>query len=536
MKKYFTELTNSNWFFVSLTAFAIALPLSVALVSVMAVVIFIVALVEDSWENKINRLKSRKLILLIPLIFEIYVISTAVTLKHDHSLYDIKKVMLFYLVIPFAFALGKELSSKQKRFVFYAFATSVLLAIGIALVRWMSLPQEGNFSVHNISLISHIRFSFQLILAIWFVVFFVLRNRSGLNRMQQLVSAGLLIVFIGFLVFQQSLTGIVAFATSAVYFLYYLINKTKGEYKVPVIVVFFLLILVPLLYINKSVKNFYEIDWVDSHSVELYTPEGNKYKHDFSNKIIENGHYVGLYVCEKEMRNEWDKLSEYKYDSEGRNGYPLSATLIRYLTSKNLRKDAEGVRALSKTDIQNIEGGMANYIFAKKYSLYPRIYQTIWEYYVFSQTGYSNNQSFSQRIEFARAAIHIIKKHPIIGVGTGKWKQEFANSFREINSQLDESLYASSHNQYLNYMVKFGIPGFLVIMFLLIYPIVKTKRYRDQLFMIFLVFMFFANFADSNLESHMGSSFFFFFYCLFLIGPKEYLKIDKPFFESKKIK
>jgi len=535
MKKYFTELTNSNWFFVSLTAFAIALPLSVALVSVMAGVILVVALVEDSWENKITRLKSRKLILLIPLIFEIYLISTAVTLKYDHSLYDIKKVM-FYLVIPFAFALGKELSRKQKRFIFYAFAVSVLVAIGVALVRWIILPQEGNFSVHNISLISHIRFSFQLILVFWFVVFFSLKNYSELSKRQHVVLAGLLIVYLGFLVFQQSLTGIVAFGTGLVYFLYYLINRTKGEYKVPVIVVFFLLILVPVLYLTQSVKNFYQIDWVEADSVENFTSEGNQYKHDFSNKMIENGHYVGLYVCETEMRNEWDKISEYKYDSRGRNGYPLSSTLIRYLTSKNLRKDAEGVRSLSETDIRNIEEGMANFIFAKKYSLYPRIYQTIWEYYVFSQTGYSNNQSFSQRIEFARAAINIIKKHPLLGVGTGKWKQEFANSFREINSQLDESLYASSHNQYLNFMVKFGIAGFIVIMFLLIYPIVKTGRYHDQLFMVFLVFMFFANFADSNLESHMGSSFFFFFYCLFLIGPKEYLNLEIPELNQKKIK
>jgi hypothetical protein len=68
--------------------------------------------------------------------------------------------------------------------------------------------------------------------------------------------------------------------------------------------------------------------------------------------------------------------------------------------------------------------------------------------------------------------------------------------------------------------------GFLLIMFLLIYPVYETKRYLDPLFMTFLIFMFFANFADSNLESHMGSSFFFFFYCLFLTGPVDYLRLN----------
>jgi hypothetical protein len=77
----------------------------------------------------------------------------------------------------------------------------------------------------------------------------------------------------------------------------------------------------------------------------------------------------------------------------------------------------------------------------------------------------------------------------------------------------------------LNYMVKFGVIGFLFIMFIIVYPVVKTKCYNDQLLMLLLTFMFFANFADSNLETHVGSSFFFFFYCFLLIGPKNYLSL-----------
>jgi O-antigen ligase len=113
-------------------------------------------------------------------------------------------------------------------------------------------------------------------------------------------------------------------------------------------------------------------------------------------------------------------------------------------------------------------------------------------------------------------------------VGTGNWKNEFALAFKKNNSKLDKTLYASSHNQYLNFMVKFGVIGFLFIFFILIFPIIKTNRYRDGLFLVFLIFMFFANFADSNLESHMGSSFFLFFYCLFVItNGNNYFKIEK---------
>jgi O-antigen ligase len=168
---------------------------------------------------------------------------------------------------------------------------------------------------------------------------------------------------------------------------------------------------------------------------------------------------------------------------------------------------------------------MANVIFArKKYSLYPRIYQTIWEYYMYSVTGNPNYQSFSQRIEFAKAALYIVKNHFWFGVGTGNWKEEFKNAYIQNNSKLSEDLYGSSHNQYLNYMVKFGIIGFIFILFFLVYPVIKTESYHNVLFALFLVFMFFANFADSNLESHMGSSFFIFFYCVFITGHNKFIE------------
>ena len=179
---------------------------------------------------------------------------------------------------------------------------------------------------------------------------------------------------------------------------------------------------------------------------------------------------------------------------------------------------SEGIKSLTPQDIQNIENGIANVIFhTKKYSLYPRIYQTVWEYYMYSITGNPSYQSFSQRIEFAKAAITIIKRNIWFGVGAGNWTEEFKKAYATNNLKLDQGLYASSHNQYLNYMVKFGFVGFILIMSFIVYPVVKTKSYHDPLFLIFLVFLFVANFADSNFESHMGSSFFLFFYCLFVI-------------------
>jgi hypothetical protein len=524
MKKSFTELFQSNWFFAALVAFVIVLPLSQGLVSVFSGVLLGVALIEDKWDSKMARLRKNKILLLVPIIFIIYVISTFFTLANDPSFYDVKKTM-FYLVIPVAFVFGKEINTRQKRFVFYAFANSILLAICISLIKWKIHFHEGSFSVHNISLISHIRFSFQLVLIFWFIGYLILKNSKFLTP-QTMGGLGLLgLIFLGYLFFQQSLTGLISFAPTVIYFLYYILIESHRKWKYPVIAFVFVMLLVPVIYVSRVIQDFYTFDKIDEQKLETFTKQGNRYGHNTKSLMVENGHFVDIYICQDEMREEWNKISEIKYDSIGSNGYVVASTLIRYLTSKGLRKDAEGVKALNPQDVKNIQNGMSNYIFEKRFSIYPRIYQTVWEYYVFTKTGNSNHQSFSQRIEFAHAALTIIKSNFFFGVGTGNWKQAFAEAFAANHSKLDESLYASSHNQYLNYLVKFGMIGFLVIMFLLVFPIIKTRRYRDPLFMTFLIFMFFANFADSNLESHMGSSFFFFFYCLFLTGPLEYLKL-----------
>lgn len=506
---------KQNWFYIALICFVLVLPFSEALVSVFSGVLFCVALVEDKKEYKIERLKQRRFILFVPVIFLLYLISTFFTLKADQSFYDVKKTM-FYMVLPFAFALGKEITETQKRYVFFTFATSIFIATLTSICNWKFADDSGSFHVHNSSLISHIRFSFQIILVLWFFIFYLTKTWKLRSQHKNGFIGLLVFYFICFLLFQQSLTGLIAFGCSLIFYCLHLIVVKPIRNKPLLIIFTILLVVLPVIYVAFVVNKFYTIESVNPNTIIRETEQGNPYQHNFNNKAVENGRYVHLYVCTKEMREEWNKVSNYKYDSVGINGYPVYSTVKRYLTSIGVNKDAQGVKSLSTKDINNIENGMANVIYSRKYSIYPRIYQTVWEYYTYSGTGYVNHQSFSQRMEFTKAALLIVKDNFWFGVGTGNWKNEFAQAFQRMNSQLDKSLYASSHNQYLNFIVKFGLLGLLLILSMLILPIVKTRSYKDELFQVFLVFMFFANFGDSNLESHMGSSFFLFFYCLFV--------------------
>lgn len=527
MNNNLAKIFDKNWFFVALICFVAVLPFSQALVSILSGALLFAALVEDNWENKLKRVRERRILFLLPAIFIIYLLSSIITWKASDSFYDLKK-NLFFLVVPLAFIFGKNITDLQKRMLFYLFALAVFISTVVALLNWWLISDVQSFEVHRISLISHIRFSFQLILVFWFLILLVFYNRQNLKHSLKLMLTVLAIYFFSFLIFQQSLTGLIAFGASLFFYLIYSFFKFQTKYKTLFIVIISILLVAPVFYVFSVIHSFYKIEKVDKVLIDKTTARGNPYEHNFNDPMVENGKYVNLYICHNEMRTEWNKISEIKYDSICSNGFPLYTTLIRYLTSKGLRKDADGVLALNRQDVENVENGIANVIFqSKKYTLFPRIYQTVWEYYVYSKTGNANHQSFSQRIEFSKAAINIIKNNFWLGVGTGNWKEEFRKTYIETNSKLDENLYASSHNQYLNYMVKFGIVGFILIMGFLILPVIKTRRYRDSLFLIFLVYLSFANFSDSNFESHMGSSFFVVFYCIFLIsGSLDYLKIQ----------
>ncbi len=528
MIKLLPEKLQCTWFFISLLCFVVVLPFSQALVSIFGGIVLFTALAEDSFKNKIARFRKNKALILIPAIFAVYLISFLITYKTGNSLYDLQKT-LFFVVIPISFIIGKPLTTDQKRFIFFAFALSVFSSSVVAMFNWLLNSYSGDFEVHRISLISHIRFSFQLILAFWFLLLFVEGNYTLLKNKYKALLLIPAFCILAFLFFQQSLTGIISFVASFLFYAGYKLFQFKFRYRILTIILLIGFSLTSIGYLIWVIHSFYDFEKVDKNTIDKRTSAGHYYTHDFDNKAVENGRFTYLYICNEELEPEWNKVSTIQFEETIRNGYPLYTTLYRYLTSKGLRKDAEGIKALTTSDIRNIENGVTNYIFhEKKYTIYPRIYQTIWEYYMYSVTGDPNYQSFSQRIEFMKAALTIIKDNFWFGVGAGNWKEEFKNAYVKNNSVLKEELFASSHNQYLNYLVKFGITGTVLIMFFIVYPVIKSRSYRDPLFLIFLVFLFFANFGDSNFESHMGSSFFLFFYCLFVIQPgSQYLKLSK---------
>ena len=254
------------------------------------------------------------------------------------------------------------------------------------------------------------------------------------------------------------------------------------------------------------------------------TALGNAYNHDTLSVQTENGYPLFIYVCLDELKSSWDEISSMKFDGKNKKGEDIKFTLIRYLTSKGLRKDAEAVRSLSTNEIKAIENGIANVNYVGKSAVTTRIMETFWEFNDFNTGGNMNGHSAVMRIEFWKAGLGIFKNDPLIGVGTGDIKNAYKEQYNKMDSPLNETHRLRSHDQYISIAVAFGLIGLIWFLITLVYPFVKNKLWKDYFYFVFLLIAVLSFLNEDTLETQSGVTFFAFFNALFLFGRKNSVK------------
>ena len=511
------KFNQTNWFYPALALFMVALPLSEALISVAGVLLFLVSVFQFRKYTLSQQIKNSKELLLFGTIYLVYLIGFLFCANLKWGIYDLQKNIPF-LLIPLAFVFGCQVDAKQLTNLLKLFTIAVLASAVITMAGFYLKNEQTVLRAQEFGFIHHIRFSIQVVFALAILLAFLLTSYFKLKNFEKIAAVSAVVFLSVFLIWHQSFTGIITFLGTAFAGMFLLIFKLKNKvWRTASLLGMVLLVLLPSAYLYYAVEKYYQIDQVDPLQLEKVTARGNDYQHDLNNLQVENGHFVGLYWNEAEMMETWNSRSTLKYEDPDQYGYQVKYTLVRYLTSKNLRKDAEGVSHLTSEDIRNIEAGISNYILAEKgISLYPRIYVSIWELDNYFKTGYANRQSLSQRIEYLKAALFIIERNFWFGVGTGNWKSAYRDAYQQMQSKMDPARYGDAHNQYLNYMVKFGLMGLLWILFAILYPVIKTRRFRNPFFFLFLIIVLISNLGDSNFEDHVGANFFVVFYCLFI--------------------
>ena len=500
--------------FTCISGIAVGLPLNKVVLSLSLMLGVLNLFIEADFRAWIKKILVNRFFLMIAGFWLLHVLGLLWSSELDFGLRDIR-VKLPLLVIPFLLTI-KPLKKGEVKTVVVLFLVSTLITSLLNFVFYQGWIGSIVYDdIRGMSLFgSHIRYGvmvgFAAITALYLFIF-------GEDRLKWLWLL-CLTWFLYYTWYSQVISGFLALiAGLSALILLYLYKKR------PVYAMIFgaSLLLFPLsiilwIYNGETEKG---ITPSDLHQLPKFTVEGNPYVHYFVDIRDSRGNYLYINFCENEIEREWNKSSELPYYGEDLKGQKVRFTLIRYMTSKGLRKDAADFKKLTSEDIRNIENGIAEFedsrggIMARLHSI---------RYQLRSEAD-PNGHSLLQRLEFWEAGRQIIREHLLLGVGTGDVQLAFDEQYKKNKSPLFKENRLRAHNTYLTVWITFGVLGILFFFALGLYSgeMFSTQNYLGFAFILVTLSTFLI---EDSLETQAGVTFFAFFWALF--SSSEWPKIN----------
>lgn len=520
----FSKLNNHRKvYLIGLFLMSIGLPLSSVLVSSAQFLLALNWFIERDFKNKLQRLNTNKtvyLFLLLPLVHVLWLINTSDFVWALHDL----KIKLPLLVIPLIIGTTKPLSTTELRWVLSTFIFAVFAGTTVSLAVLTGIYKIEITDIRGISIfISHIRFGLMIVLSIHIIGYYFItlfKNLSGNKKISLII---LVLWFLTFLIILQSITGwVTLFALLLYVFIISYKNIKIQSFRIFAWAILLVIIISTFSVVSKVYYDFYFTKTHNLSELPQHTAYGNRYLNNTTSQLKENGHYINILISHKELAQTWPEISSISYKGRDAKGFPISNTAIRYLTSKGLNKDRDGLLTLEPEDIKMIENGYASCVFRKNFIPYVKIYNVVWEIDRYIKTGNANNKSIVQRIEFGRAALHIIKNNFWFGVGTGDLRTSYKQAYDEINSNLKTKNRYRAHNQFITFFVTFGFFGFLATLISMFYPGVINYSKGGILLSGFLIIIFISILNEDTFETQAGVTLYIVFYTLFSFSKNKF--------------
>ncbi len=406
------------------------------------------------------------------------------------------------ILFPIILSSMKPLTRKQTDTVLWFYIAAIVFGAALSTEKYLS---KDFVDVRELSVfISHIRFCLSIVFGTFILACFMVTRKNPIAL--KIIMAALILWFLWLIVIFESLIGVIILAVvPIVMMIYFMIKRCRPAVNIAVFLSLLIILAFGSMSVIKAIKRNLIPEKVDFSTLDKTTKSGNPYKHDTISFMIEEGKYPGLYICKSELEEEWNKVSNVDFKDIS------FQCLIRYMSSRNLRKDAEGISQLTKEDIHNIESGISNWNYIYNPGIKTRLSKMLIAYQVYVNTHNANGSSEFQRIEYIKASLNIIKDNLIFGVGTGDLPDAFANYYEETNSNLLPQYRLRSHNQYLSITVGLGIVGLLWFLFTLFYPMIFDKKSHNTIYIIFLLIMLLSMLTEDTIESQAGVTLFAFF-------------------------
>ncbi len=502
LNRFFGSNAHTYLHLFGLSGIAIGIPLNKVVMSIGMMFVVLNLILEGNFKNYYQNLKTNKAYLFILGFFLLHVFSILWSSNFEYYIDDLR-VKLPLLVLPTVIVAKPILKDLHIKIILWCFTISTLL---ISLINFLSYQQvfaERVYQdVRGMSLFSsHIRLSIIISMVIIILITFLRKKNIRLNT--------LLTIFIAWLMFytiySQVLSGIITlFAGLSIYTIIRLWNTRKW-----MLIPFFSISLFSIIYLLVWMFSPVEISKKDYLDIDLKTINGNEYVHVFKYISPVNNQPTHLYICNPEIHQNWSHYSEIPIDSLDKKGQPIKETLIRYLFSKNLRKDSVGLTQLSQTDVRRIEQGETN-VHEKGFisRLYGVKYQII-------NSSDPNGHSLLQRMEFWKNGWQIFSKNIIIGVGSGDVQDEFNKQYTLNNSKLRVENRKRAHNYFLTILLTFGVIGFIYFVWMIAYFIRFNFQNTTMIGLLFMVIFLASFLVEDTIETQTGVTFFGLFYGLY---------------------
>lgn len=510
-KNLLQYLTGYNIHLLLIITIVVGLPLSKFLMSIGTLTLVAFWFLEGRIIQKFSAFFKNKAAIILSITFLIFLLGLLYTTNFEYGFKDIRlKVPL--LVFPVILSSTHKLSKKHFHLVlrFFVLATLISTLYGFLVYKQLLPAKKEILEIRDISqFISHIRLSLMIVLSM-FLLPVVMRK----NWIQKLIGLVTVLWFAYFLSLIESATGFVIGCITLVLISIYLSFKNKSWIT---IVPASITILIVVFLVIKSYTTYNAIK-IDTTNLEEYTSLGEKYTHESDFIMFDNGNYSQHYIAIFELEKAWEERSNYPFYEidKSKKGYGIQYNIIRYLTSKGLRKDYNGVYQLSEEDIKNIENGTANYLQASN-DLFSRLNLLMFEMDGYLEGANVNGNSFAQRLVYWRSSKEIGKQNFLFGVGTGDVGDTFEDYYKN-NSELAEKFQLRSHNQYLSTFIALGFIGVVIFIFALIIPLQYAINKNNYLYVVFACIALISFFSEDTLETQDGVFFFAFFNSFFLFA------------------
>lgn len=470
-------------------------------------------LAEGNYISKSKFVWKHYTILLFVGFFALHILGLLWSTDMDYGNHDIQiKLPLFAL--PMAIGSSSKLSIKKFEWVLLFFLATSLLSSIIGSVIYFFLSQPGDDYRLMSPFMSHIRLSLMMGVAV-FSSFYLSQKTVQWQRFK-LWFIGLAFWFIIYLLMLRAMSGIVAVFAAGVILVWIISSQKKMKHHLTIKWFLFGFGLITTIYVGFQIRNFYDIEKISPETVDTHTANGEKYIFDFKSPKVENGHYTYAYLAPIELETTWNSISDYKFIGKDALDQDIRFTLIRYLTSKNLRKDQEGVLALNHQDIWAIENGIANYRYLDSKNINNLIYRYIWEIHNYRHGFNPQGNSLAQRFLFWKIGLEIFKENWLYGVGTGDVQMAYDAKYALLKYPMKEQYHLRAHNQFLTFGITFGLFGLIYFIWMLFSGFREKPNSQTHLFMGSFIIMIVSMLDEDTFETQFGITYALFFYFLFL--------------------